>query len=157
MSQEVREYYQKEGIGSSWTGSMFSGMPTYTVSTQGGPVNFFELSGNSGKSNRNRGCRSCIFSLVGFYVLMLILGANIPVAMLGALAFSFSSYSIIILQAGHVTKAWVMAYMPLVVSGFVLVLRQKFLTGGLIFAATLALQIKNYHIQISYYLALFVV
>ena len=59
----------------------------------------------------------------------LILGANIPVAMLGALAFSFSSYSIIILQAGHVTKAWVMAYMPLVVSGFVLVLRQRFLTA----------------------------
>ena len=26
MSQEVREYYQKEGVGSSWTGSMFSGI-----------------------------------------------------------------------------------------------------------------------------------
>lgn len=155
MSQEVREYYQKEGIGSSWTGSMFSGMPTYTVSTQGGPVNFLNYLEIPVKAIGTGDAGVVFFSLVGFYVLMLILGANIPVAMLGALAFSFSSYSIIILQAGHVTKAWVMAYMPLVVSGFVLVLRQKFLTGGLIFAATLALQIKNYHIQISYYLALF--
>ena len=42
MSQEVREYYQKEGVGSAWTGSMFSGMPTYTITTQGGPVNFLD-------------------------------------------------------------------------------------------------------------------
>ena len=42
MAQEVKEYYQNEGVGSSWTGSMFSGMPTYTISTQGGPVNFLD-------------------------------------------------------------------------------------------------------------------
>lgn len=155
MSQEVREYYEKEGVGSSWTGSMFSGMPTYTISTQGGPVNLLNYLEIPVKAIGEGDSGIVFFSLISFYILMLILGANIPVAMLGALAFSFSSYSIVILQAGHVTKAWVMAYMPLVLAGFVLILRQKFLVGGVVFAAALALQIKNYHIQVSYYLALF--
>ncbi len=83
MSQEVREYYQKEGIGSSWTGSMFSGMPTYTVSTQGGPVNFLNYLEIPVKAIGTGDAGVVFFSLVGFYVLMLILGANIPVAMLG--------------------------------------------------------------------------
>ena len=42
MSQEVREYYEQEGVGSSWTGSMFSGMPTYNITTQGGPRNLLD-------------------------------------------------------------------------------------------------------------------
>lgn len=155
MSQEVREYYQKEGVGSSWTGSMFSGMPTYTITTQGGPVNLLsyveyplKMMGDSD--------RGVVFaSMLTFYLLMLILGARIPIAILGALAFSFSSYSIIILQAGHITKAWAMAYMPLIISGFILVLRQKLVIGGMLFAIALALQIKNNHPQITYYLTLF--
>lgn len=155
MSQEVREYYEKEGVGSSWTGAMFSGMPTYTITTQGGPVNLlgylvrpFEWLGGSDVG-------VVFLSLLSFYVLMLLLGASIPVAMLGAVAFSFSSYSIIILQAGHITKAWAMAYMPMILSGFILVLRQKWMLGGCIFALFLALQLKSNHPQITYYLTLF--
>lgn len=155
MSQEVREYYEKEGVGSSWTGSMFSGMPTYTITTQGGPANPLTYLEMPLKATGTGDAGAVFFSLISFYILMLVMGAGIPVAVLGALAFSFSSYSIIILQAGHITKAWVMAYMPLVVAGFILVLRQRLLVGGLVFALTLALQIKNYHIQVSYYLALF--
>jgi len=155
MSQEVREYYQKEGVGSSWTGSMFSGMPTYTISTQGGPVNWLGYLEIPLKMIGDSDAGILFTSLLACYVLMLILGASIPLAILGAVAFSFSSYSIIIIQAGHITKAWVMAYMPLVLSGFVLVLKQKLWIGGMLFAVALALQIKNYHIQVSFYLALF--
>ena len=154
-SQEAREYYAKEGVGTSWTGSMFSGMPTYHITTQGGPVNLLNYLEMPFKDLGSSDCGVVFFSLVSCYILMLLLGANIPVAILGAIAFSFSSYSLIILQAGHITKAWAMAYMPLILSGFILVLRQKYLVGGFIFALTLALQIKNNHPQITYYLALF--
>ncbi|MDE6450815.1 MAG: YfhO family protein, partial [Odoribacter sp.] len=94
-------------------------------------------------------------SLLSCYVLMLILGASIPVAILSAVAFAFSSYSIIILQAGHITKAWAMAYMPLILGGFLLVLKQKWFIGGFVFALFLALQLKSNHAQITYYLTLF--
>ena len=155
MSQEARAYYEKEGVGTSWTGSMFSGMPTYAITTQGGPANLLNYLEKPFKDLGGSDCGVVFFSLVSCYVLMLLLGANIPVAILGAIAFSFSSYSLIILQAGHITKAWAMAYMPLVFAGFVLVLRGKHLLGGFIFTLSLALQIKNNHPQITYYLALF--
>lgn len=154
-SQEARAYYEKEGVGTSWTGSMFSGMPTYVITTQGGPVNLLNYLEKPFKDLGGSDCGVVFFSLISCYILMLLLGANIPVAILGAIAFSFSSYSLIILQAGHITKAWAMAYMPLVLSGFVLVLRQKYLLGGFVFALALALQVKNNHPQITYYLALF--
>lgn len=155
VSQEAREYYEKEGKGTSWTGAVFSGMPTYAITTQGGPVNLLNYLEKPFKDFGGSDCGIVFFSLLSCYFLMLLLGANIPVAMLGAIAFSFSSYSLIILQAGHITKAWAMAYMPLILSGFILVLRQKYLVGGFLFALTLALQIKNNHPQITYYLALF--
>lgn len=155
MSQEVREYYEKEGVGSSWTGSMFSGMPTYTISTQGGPVNFLTYLTRPFEWIGGGDAGVLFFSLLSCYVLMLILGASLPVAILSAVAFSFSSYSIIILQAGHITKAWAMAYMPLILGGFLLVLKQKWFIGGFVFALFLALQLKSNHAQITYYLTLF--
>ncbi|MDE7374971.1 MAG: hypothetical protein K2M86_06585, partial [Odoribacter sp.] len=155
MSQEVREYYEKEGVGSSWTGSMFSGMPTYTITTQGGPVNVLNYLSRPFNWLGGSDAGVVFLSLLSFYVLMMLLGASIPEAMLGAIAFSFSSYSIIILQAGHITKAWAMAYMPMVLSGFILVLKQKWLVGGAVFALFLALQLKSNHPQITYYLTLF--
>lgn len=155
VSREAREYYEKEGVGTSWTGAVFSGMPTYAITTQGGPINLLNYLEKPFKDLGGSDCGVVFFSLISCYLLMLLLGANIPVAILGAVAFSFSSYSLIILQAGHITKAWAMAYMPLILSGFVLVLRQKYLIGGFVFALTLALQIKNNHPQITYYLALF--
>lgn len=155
MSQEVREYYEKEGVGSSWTGSMFSGMPTYTISTQGGPVNFLTYLTRPFEWIGGGDAGVLFLSLLSCYVLMLILGASLPVAILSAVAFAFSSYSIIILQAGHITKAWAMAYMPLILGGFILVLKEKWLAGGAIFALFLALQLKSNHPQITYYLTLF--
>ncbi len=157
MSQEAREYYEKEGVGTSWTGSMFSGMPTYTITTQGGPRNLLDYVEWPFKKLDGSDCGVVFFSLVSTYILMLVLGASVPVAVLGAVAYSFSSYSIIILQAGHITKAWAMAYVPLVFAGFVWVMRRRWLAGGLLFALALALQVKNNHPQITYYLAWFCV
>lgn len=155
MSQELKVYYEEEGATSVWTGSMFSGMPSYTVTIRGAaplginvPNAVFEFFGN-------HDCGPVLLSMFAMYVLLLILGAPLPLAVLGAIAFSFSSYSFIILQAGHVTKAWAMAYMPLVVAGMVLILRDKWISGFFVFAISLALEIYHNHIQITYYLAFF--
>lgn len=153
MSQEVRDYYEKEGKSSAWTGSMFSGMPAYTIGIWGQSGSALDYIHQPFKVMGEIGI--LFLSLMSCYFLLLILGVNIPLAALGAIAFSFSSYSIIILEAGHITKAWAMAYMPLVFAGFMLVLRKNYLWGGGLFALALALQIKSNHVQITYYLALF--
>lgn len=155
MAEELRNYYVEEGGSSAWTGSMFSGMPAYTIGIYGGVANALDFIEKPYKSLGGADVGIVFMSLLTCYILLLIMGANCPVAALGAIAFSFSSYSIIILEAGHITKAWTMAYIPLIVAGFVLVLKEKFLNGGALFAFALALQLKNNHVQITYYLTLF--
>lgn len=155
MSQELRNYYNEEGGSSAWTGAMFSGMPAYTIGIYGGVANALDYIEKPFKALGGKDIGVVFVSMLTCYILLLILGANCPVAAMGAIAFAFSSYSIIILEAGHITKAWAMAYIPLIVSGFVLVLRKMYLSGGALFAFALALQVKNNHVQITYYLALF--
>jgi MFS superfamily sulfate permease-like transporter len=57
---------------------------------------------------------------LGFYGLLLVL-KQIRY-FFGALAFGFSTYLIIIIGVGHNSKAHAIAYMPLVIAGFILVL-----------------------------------
>ena len=40
MCKEMKDYQAKTGIGTTWTGSMFSGMPTYTIYLPAGPVDY---------------------------------------------------------------------------------------------------------------------
>lgn len=155
VTKEISDYYTQEGASSAWTGSLFSGMPTYQIGVLGGlpnVVTYLE------KPLRWLGAldMGVVFaSLLSFYLIMILLGVPIPLAILSAIGYSFSCYSIIILEAGHITKAWSMAYLPLVVGGLLLVLKdQKYRWGGLLFAIGLTLQIRSNHLQITYYLAI---
>ncbi len=60
-----------------------------------------------------------------------------------------------ILEAGHVTKAWALAYLPLIVAGIMALFKDKILLGGVLMALGLALQIKNNHLQMTYYTGIF--
>jgi hypothetical protein len=73
---------------------------------------------------------------------------------LGAVAYSLSSYNVVILNAGHVTKAWALAYMPLIVAGFMSLFKNKILLGSVLVGLGLALQIKSNHLQVTYYTGL---
>jgi hypothetical protein len=66
-------------------------------------------------------------------------------AILGAMAFSFSSYHFIILEAGHNSKAVAIAYMAPVLAGIILALRGHLFKGGLLTAIFLGLQINANH------------
>lgn len=153
MAHELTEYYEKEGGSSAWTGSMFSGMPSYTVTIQSSVPSGITSAESLFRAMGAHDCGPIILSMFAMYVLLIVMGVPIPLAILGAVAYSFSSYSFIIIQAGHVTKAWAMAYIPLVVAGLVLLFQKKWISGFLLFAISLALEIQHNHIQITYYLA----
>jgi hypothetical protein len=72
----------------------------------------------------------------------------------GAIAFAFSSYFFIIIQAGHMTKAHAIAYVPMVVAAVLYTYRRKMLLGGVLTALTVALELYANHLQITYYLVL---
>ncbi|MDR2813548.1 MAG: YfhO family protein [Prevotellaceae bacterium] len=157
MAQEVKKFYEETGETSCWTGSMFCGMPAYHAGIFGiGPTNYVSYLTKPFMVFDYLSMSIIVVCLVAFYLLMLLLGLNIWLATLGAIAFAFSSYNFIIIEAGHITKAYAMAYMPVVAAGVLMAYRGKIVLGAAITAIALSLQIGSNHYQITYYLAFIV-
>ena len=151
MSQELKTYHEKEGESSAWTGSMFSGMPAYQIGIWGGAPNFINYLETPVRTFGGSTAGAFLTMMLTAYILFCVMGFRPTFAFLGAIAYSMSSYNIIILEVGHITKAWAIAYMPLIAAGMMVLFKRKYLLGGLLMALGLALQIKNNHLQITYY------
>ncbi|MCQ2233990.1 MAG: YfhO family protein [Paludibacteraceae bacterium] len=153
MSKEVKDFQQSSGESTTWTGSMFSGMPSYTITSPAGPKDY--LSGTVHAVFDAFGDQTgaiVLLSLVMMYILLASMGYGIAISVFGAIAYAFSSYTLIIIGAGHVTKGWAMAFMPLVILGMMLIFKKKWIVGFLVFSVALSLELCSNHIQITYYL-----
>jgi len=156
MKQELTAYQEETGESSQWTNSQFSGMPAFHVGPTGARTTTFrELSKvmrlGAGMSNPIAILFTYLFC---FYILLLALRISPWLSAIGAIAFALSSYNLIILQPGHISKAYAIAYMAPVVAGILLTYRGKYLVGGLIFLLGLGLELYSNHLQITYYLVL---
>lgn len=138
-----------------WTNSVFGGMPTYQLGARY-PYDFID---GLDRAIRflPRPADYLFLYLACFYVLMLVLRVHWKMALLGALAFGFSTYLIIIIGAGHNSKAHAIAYFPLVLSGILLVFQKRYILGFLLTAIAMALELQANHPQMTYYLLLAVV
>ena len=76
---------------------------------------------------------------------------------LGAIAFALASYNIIIIDAGHANKCWVIATMPAVLGGIMLCYRKRYVQGIIVTLLSLGMNVYWNHQQISYYLILMIV
>lgn len=133
-----------------WTDTVFGGMPTYQL----GARYQYDFIDQLDRAIRflPRPADYLFLYFVGFYVLMLVLRVDWKLALLGALAFGFSTYLVIILGVGHNSKAHAIAYFPLVLSGLTLVFQRKYLWGGILTAIAVALELQANHPQMTYYL-----
>nr|MBP6284706.1 YfhO family protein [Paludibacteraceae bacterium] len=74
----------------------------------------------------------------------------------GAIAFALGSYNLIIIIAGHNTKAVAIAYMAPIIGSVYLAFKEKRLVGVVLLTLFLGLSLFANHIQITYY-TLFIV
>jgi hypothetical protein len=153
MSKEVVDFREATGEEALWTNSMFSGMPAYQISTQY-KANLIQYIDKALMLGLPRPANMLFLYLLGFYILLLSLKVDYRLAVVGAIAFAFSSYFFIIIQAGHMTKAHAIAYVPMVVAAVLYTYRGKMFLGGVLTALTVALQLYCNHLQITYYLLL---
>lgn len=151
---ELEEYYKNEGVSSAWTGSMFSGMPAYQIGIIGGLPNFLNYLDEPLKILDAATAGSICAAMIMAYILFLAMGFGITTSVLGAIAYALASYNIIIIDAGHLTKVWSLVYLPLVMAGVVTLFKRKYWLGTLLLALGIAFQIKNNHLQITYYTGL---
>jgi hypothetical protein len=156
MSNEVVHYRDVEGGEPLWTNSMFGGMPTYQISTKY-EGNLLSKVTRILRFGMGSPAGIFIFYLLGFYIMLLCLRVNPRVAIFGALIFAFSSYFIIILQAGHNSKAAAIGLMGPVIGAFYMAYRYNLKWGILLSALFMGLQLTSNHFQITYYLGIVLV
>lgn len=144
-----------------WTNSMFGGMPVTAMYDDfkgdwTDVIYDFMLLGR-------RPASYLFISLVGAFLLMLSMGVNGIVAVAGAIAITFCSYNMQIIQVGHNTKMQAIAYLPWVMAGVIFTYKAvlkgrwaKTMLGAVLFALALSMQIKANHLQITYYLAIII-
>jgi len=149
--KEILDIKERDGDLPLWTNSMFGGMPTYQV--------LIDLPSNVG-TYIMRGFKSLfphpidvvILYLLGAYLLFNVLRVRPWLAAVGAIAFAFTSYNFIYLEAGHSSKAYAIAFLAPILAGVLLTFRGKYLLGGVILAFAIALEIRVNHVQVPYYM-----
>jgi hypothetical protein len=150
MSKEVQEFRAEHGEEPYWTDRAFGGMPTYQLSTY--YPNDYIKKVDSLLRFLPRPADYLFLYFLGFFVLLLVLKIDWKLAVIGSLAFGFSTYFIIILGVGHNAKAHAIAYMPIVLAGILLVFQNKYLKGFVLTSLAMALEINASHPQMTYYL-----
>ena len=155
MSQEINDFRDKTGEQSLWTNSMFGGMPAWNIGVKQNSnlMNHINKILNFGFPHP---IGAVFISMLGFFILLLVLDCKIWISFIGALAYGFTSYLFIVIGAGHNSKAVAMAYMAPVLAGIIMTYKGKYLWGAVLTAISLALEIRAGHIQITYYLFMIV-
>ncbi|MFD1015264.1 YfhO family protein [Winogradskyella rapida] len=154
MAEQQKEFAKTTGEETYWTNSAFGGMPTYQLGAKY-PHNYIKKL-DLALRFLPRPADYLFLYFLGFYMLLLALKVDFKLAALGALAFGFSTYLIIILGVGHNAKAHAIAYMPMVLAGIILTFRRKYILGFLLTAVASGLQLVANHPQMSYYLLLLI-
>ncbi len=155
MAKQQNDFRKTTGEETYWTNSAFGGMPTYQLGAKY-PHNYIKKLDLTIRF-LPRPADYLFLYFIGMYILFLVLKIDYKLAFIGALAFGFSTYLIIILGVGHNAKAHAIAYMPLVLSGIVLTFRKKYLYGFLLTTIAMALELVANHFQMTYYLMLLVI
>lgn len=156
MSKEIKDFEKETGEKTQWTNSMFSGMPAYQIKGDSSK-NIFSYINRSSRLGLPYHTVAILFLyLLGFYVFLLSVKIDKWLSLIGAIAFAFGSYNLIIIIAGHITKAYTIALMGPVIAGILFTYNRNIWSGGLFTTIALGLQIAYNHVQITYYLALLV-
>lgn len=148
--QETKAYYDSTGINALWTNSMFGGMPNYTIGIpeSSNYVAYIQklISGVLVKP-----ANYLFTAMLCFYILMSVLRVGRWLAAIGALAYAFATYNVVIIGAGHETKMMAISYMPAVLGGLILIYRQKWFSGAALMGISLSLMVGSNHYQVLYY------
>ena len=155
MAKQQNDFREATGEETYWTDAAFGGMPTYQLGAKY-PHNYIKKL-DLALRFLPRPADYLFLYFIAMYILFLVLKVDYKLAFLGALAFGFSTYLIIILGVGHNAKAHAIAYMPLVLSGIILTFKGKYLWGFVLTTIAMGLELVTNHFQMTYYLLLLVI
>ena len=149
--KELFDFKTQDGKAPQWTNSMFGGMPTFQIWYHH-TYNVATYISNAIKTVFPLPADVILIYLLGGYFLLSVLRVKPWLAAVGAIAITFSSYNFIYIEAGHVNKAYAIAYLAPIIGAVIMCYRGDKLWGGILLALFLALEIRTNHVQMTYYL-----
>ncbi|QNL20895.1 hypothetical protein HZR84_02695 [Hyphobacterium sp. CCMP332] len=150
-SSELSEYRENTGEEALWTGTMFSGMPTFQMAIEHANNVGFHI--NRALRRLIKGPISIVFiCMLGAYILFIAMGVNPYLSLICAIGFGFSTFNLVSLEAGHNSKINALAYFPGVLGGVILCYNGRLWLGAALAALFLNLHLVSNHFQITYYL-----
>ncbi|WP_010662276.1 glycosyltransferase family protein [Marinilabilia salmonicolor] len=155
-AQELNEFEAETGDHSYWANSMFGGMPAYQIKGDSSSNLFYQLNKVLRFGLPFHTVAILFLYLFGFYILLRSMKMGRWLSLVGALAFAFGTYNIIIIIAGHITKAYAIALSAPVIAGILYTLNRRPWVGAFFTTVALGVQIAYNHVQITYYLFLVV-
>lgn len=150
MSKDILDNRAATGEDAQWTGRMFGGMPAFLINVKY-PAQ--AVKGTIGKIVKvvDTPASFLFFSMTAMWIAMLLFGLSPWVGLVAALAYGFSTYFMLIIGAGHITKMWALVYAPLMMTGVYCTLRRNAWAGAALTALFTSLEIGANHPQITYY------
>ncbi len=157
-AQSRVEHIEKYGEEPLWADNLFSGMPTAFIGESTGFANLTKLIVYPLGKLITYPFVGFIIAMLCFYYLLYCMGVRSWLAAIGAFAYAFATYNVIIVEAGHNSKFLTLAYCPLVLAGFLEVIKNNRIWIGLgVFGVGLSLNLASGHPQITYYLSMVLV
>ena len=150
MVRDIRLQRAETGEDPQWTGGMFGGMPAYLINVAY-PAQAVKNTVGAVVRVIDAPAAFLFFAMLGMWLMLLMVGVNPWVGIVAALAYGLSTYLLLIIGAGHVTKSWALVYAPLMMGGIYCTLRRNPWIGGAATALFASLQIGVNHPQITYY------
>ncbi len=157
-ANEALEYKQSMGETTWWTNSMFGGMPTYQIT---GRMPSGEIKNKVAQVFRlgfygEKEAIGLLFAyFCGFFLMLLCFGVNPWLSIIGGFAIGLSSYFLLIIPAGHLTKATAIGFLAPMIGGFYAIMRRKYWLGAPLMLLYGFLGITS-HPQMSYYIAMLI-
>lgn len=150
MAQEIKQMRADTGEDPQWTGAMFGGMPAYLIDVSY-PSQLVVQSIGRIKNLLGTPAAFLFFAMLSLWLMLRILKIDPWLSIVPSLAYGLSTYFLLIIGAGHVTKMWAMVWAPLMMGGAWMALRGKMWYGIALTAVAASLEIGANHPQITYY------
>lgn len=151
MSHEINSFREETGKEAMWTNSMFGGMPATQISIIGNG-NVFRNMTSAFMRWLPSPVGIFLLHLIGFYIFALFMRLKPIIGFLGAIAFAFASYEIVILQAGHNSKAMAVAFLPAVLGAFIYAFQRNWKWGAILSSVFMGFELSQNHYQVTYYM-----
>lgn len=150
MRKEIVDYKKLNDEQTLWTGTSFSGMPSYQISVKytNPLMDFYYLSVRI----LSVPIVALFCAFLCFFILAKSFNAGFYISMIGALSYGMATYNFTIIEAGHNTKMMAIAFIPGVIGAMVMIYRKKrILLPFAILTLFFALELMVNHIQMTYY------